>query len=217
MRGSERTDHRLSPDKKSFWVRAVVILLTTGTVYAVVTVTSRRFSQVDFTNVSDGDAGTAAQPAADGPPGAPTRAQVKQLHEALRQKLGTNARGLPRVTHMEYDSWPDRLHVVVSLDATAPTPAGKNPDLRPMRDVLLHICAAELRWSDVLVSGTAPAVGIDGAVSEGTVVRALFPRSALDAVDWPRQTDDGLPPLARQFAVDPGFAAPARPERAPAK
>ena len=86
-----------------------------------------------------------------------------------------------------------------------------------MRDVLFHIHAAGLRWSDVLVSGTAPAVGIDGAVSEGTVVRALFPRAALDAVDWPRQTDDGLPALARQFAVDPGFAAPAPPQTAPAK
>ena len=206
----------MDPDKKSFWVRAVVLVVTTGTVYGVVAVTSRRFSQVDLMSLVD-DAGPAAQPAAGGPPGAPTRSQVKQLHEALRQKLGTNARGLPRVTHMEYDGWPDRLHVVCSLDATAATPAGKNPDLRPMRDVLYHIHAAGLRWSDVLVSGTAPAVGIDGAVSEGTVVRALFPRSALDAVDWPRETDDGLPALARQFAVDPGFAAPMPPQTAPTK
>ena len=211
----------MSPDKKSFWVRAVVLLLTTGTVYGVVALTSRRFSQVDFTSVIDVDAGTAAQPAADGPPGAPTRAQVKQLHEALRQKLGTNARGLPRVTHLEYDGWPDRLHVVCSLDAaagaSAGTSAGKNPDLRPMRDVLFHIHAAGLRWSDVLVSGTAPAVGIDGAVSECTIVRAMFPRAALDAVDWSRQTDNGLPALARQFAVDPAFAAPAPPQTAPTK
>src|SRR5687767_11313827 len=76
-------DRRLSPDKKSFWVRAVVLLLTTGTVYGVVAVTSRHFSQVDFTSLAGDDAGTAAQPPADGPPGAPTRAQVKQLHDAL--------------------------------------------------------------------------------------------------------------------------------------
>ena len=205
----------MSPDKKLFWVRAVVLVVTTGTVYGVVAVTSRHFSRVDLAGI-DEDTGVASESTPSGAPGAPTRAQVKQLHEALRQKLGTNARGLPRVTHLEYDGWPDRLHVVCSLDATA-TRAGKNPDLRPMRDVLLHVHAAGLRWSDILVSGTAPAVGIDGAVSEGTVVRALFPRSALDAVDWPRLTDDKLPPLAREFAVDPGFAVPAPPQTAPTK
>jgi hypothetical protein len=139
-------------------------------------------------------------------PGAPTRDQVTKLQDALRQKLGTNDRGLPRITLIEYDDWPDRLSIVFPLDtvpATQPDGAKKRAQLRPLRDVLEQAHAGGLNWSWVLLSGTAATRGYFGGPAETTVVRAVFSRKTLDRADWSQLTDETLAAMADQFTTDP--------------
>lgn len=139
-------------------------------------------------------------------PGAPTRIEVSKLHDAMRRQLGNNSRGLPRVTLVEYDDWPDRLAIVFPLEvnhpATQPGEA-KRARLHPLRDVLRHAHAGGLSWSWVLVSGTAPTRGYFGGAAESTAVRAVFSRKVLDDLDWSKVTDESLAALAEQFVADP--------------
>ena len=161
------------------------------------------------------DAGGDAPMAPAGRPGAPTAVQVKQLHAKLLKALGTNGRGLPRVSHVDYEPWPDRLLVVFPLDRDlrTMTPA-EAAELRPLADVLRITCAGGLQWKYVLLSGTAPVEGPGGRVSETTVVRALFAREILDGLDWSRTSTRDLESLAEQFTVDAELAE-VRPGGAP--
>lgn len=148
-----------------------------------------------------------AQVAPGGPPGAPERMQVKQLQGKLQKALGTNARGLPRVSYVDYEPWPDRLLVVFALDRNLLTMSpAEAVELRPLADVLRLTHAGGLQWKYVLLCGTAPVAGAGGRTSETTVVRALFSREKLDRVDWSRFTAREAEALAEQFAVESDLA-----------
>ena len=204
----------MSSDKKTVWILATVMVLLAGLGYVMVAAYAHHFSQTAEALYGGDESNTPS-----GPPGAPTREQVARLHDALRKQFGTNARGLYRVTHLEYDGWPDRMHVVLALDhnplTMTPTQA---TELRPLLDVLRAVHAAGLHWSWVLVSATAPAEVEPGKVTEATVVRTSIARDKLDKLDWRDSTTDELVALAEQFSVDDALsqirkAAPARPER----
>jgi hypothetical protein len=210
-----------SDNKKSMWVQAVVLILMAGTGYLLSAVYARNFVPAADA-LADADAG----PVRNGPVGAPTHEQVLQLHEKLRNKFGVNARGLPRVTHLDYDGWPDRMHVVVALDHSplTMTPA-QAAELNPLLDVVGAVRDGGLQWRWILVSATAPMEGPGHKVAEETVVRAVFSRVKLDKADWSRLTAAELTAMAEQFNVDPSIAdvgkaaAPkesARPATAPA-
>ena len=187
----------METDKKTLWVLATVIVLLGGVGYVIVAAYARGFSQ----RVESVDADAEATPA--GPVGAPTREQVSRLHDALRKRFGTNARGVPRVAHLDYDGWPDRMHVVLALDHNplTMTPA-QAAELRPMVDVLHAVHAAGLQWRWVLVSCTAPAEVTPGQVTEATVVRASIAREHLDKLDWSSVTTEALAGMAEQFTLD---------------
>ena len=208
----------MSSDKKTMWVQATVLILLAGVAYLMVAVYAQGWGQAVASTEETGPDGQAV---AHGPPGAPTRAQVKQLHEALRKKLGTNARGLSRVASVDYDGWPDRLVVVFALDHNpmTMTPA-QAVEVKPMLDVLRSVHAGGLHWRWVMLCGTAP-LDTNGAISETTVVRAQFAREKLDRADWTRLQPDALPGLAESFTVEPELgdlrpAAPKTPDTKPA-
>ena len=202
----------MSSDKRTMWIQATVLVVLAGLGYLMVAVYARGWNQAAA--VADGGAEAQADPG--GPPGTPTRARVKQLHEALRKKFGTNARGLSRVASVDYDGWPDRLVVVFALDHNPLTMSpAQAAALRPMRDVLEAVHAAGLRWGWVLLCGTAPLEGPNREVAETTVVRAQFARAKLDAVKWGTLEFVAVPRLADSFVVEPELAA-LRPEPKPA-
>lgn len=194
----------MSSDKGTMWIQATVLIVLAGLAYLMVAVYARTFGKAAAI-VQNLDAGE--NPVDNGPPGAPTREQITKLHDTLRKKLGVNARGLPRVAHVDYDGWPDRLLVVFPLDrAPADMTAVRAADLAPMLDVLRAVHAGGLRWRWVLLSGTAP-VEVGGAsLSESTVVRAVFSREKLDRADWSTLTAEMLPRLAEQFSVESELA-----------
>jgi hypothetical protein len=194
------------------WVQATVMILLAGVAYLMVAVYARGWGDAVAMTEQVGPDGQAVT---QGPPGAPTRAQVKLLHEALRKKLGTNARGLSRVASVDYDGWPDRLVVVFALDHNPMTmTAAQAAEVRPMLDVLRAAHAGGLHWRWVMLCGTAP-LDTNGSVSETTVVRAQFAREKLDRADWDHLRADALPALAESFSVEPELAdlrpAPPRP------
>ena len=215
-------------ERNVLWGRviAVAFLIAAGGIV----VTTYSYGVKKFATASD-----APEQIADAPPrrpGAPTREEVKKLEDSLRRKLGTNERGLPRVTLVEFDDWPDRLSVVYA-STSHPQPTRDHPqptqdpppgraNLHPLRDVLYHAHAAGLNWSWILLSGTAPTRGYFGPPAETTVVRAVFSRKVLDGLDWSTVTDESLPALADQFTADPalgevpGVAPPPRHTDAPA-
>lgn len=144
---------------------------------------------------------------APAPARGPSVVQVRQLHDVLRRRLGTNPRGLPRVAHVEYDPWPDRLHVVFALEhELADMPPDEAAELRPLLDVVREVHAGGLEWGWLLVTGTAPLPAESGGRVETTVVRALFSREKLDRVDWPAVTAKELTAAADQFTVNPDLA-----------
>jgi len=186
------------------WIQATVLILLAGIGYVMVAAYSRGYLQGA---AAVEDPGPDGRPVPNGPPGAPTRADLARLHDALSKKFGVNARGLPRVAHVDYDGWPDRLLVVFALDHN---PATMTPDqaleLQPMLDVLRAVHAGGLQWRWVMLSGTAPVEGFDHKVTEATVLRAVFPRDKLDRADWSQVKSSSLPILAQQFSVDGGLA-----------
>jgi hypothetical protein len=188
----------------AFWGRAIAVaflLAAGGAVVAAFSYGVEKFGASASANASDEQEQESSRR-----PGAPTRNEVKKLQTVLRQKLGTNERGLPRVTVMEYDDWPDRLSIVFPLETVPPAQpdeARKRVALRPLRDVLQHAHAGGLNWSWVLLSGTAPTRGYFGGPAETTVVRAIFSRKALDRADWSQLTDETLAAMAEQFSTDP--------------
>ena len=203
----------MGSDKKTLWVLAAAVILLAGLGYVMVAAYAHSFGPA--AEALSGAAEPTTSPG--GPAGAPTREQVARLHDALRKQLGTNARGLPRVTHLDYDGWPDRLHVVLALDHNplTMTPA-QAAELRPLVDVLRAVHAAGLHWRWVLVSATAPAQVAPGHVTETTVVRASIARDKLDTLDWRTATTEEVAALAEQFTVDDSLAGvrketPARP------
>ena len=205
----------MNPDKKTAWVVATALVLLAGLGYVMVAAYAHSFGPAaEALSAADGPTTAPA-----GPPGAPTREQVARLHDALRKQLGTNARGLYRVSHLDYDGWPDRLHVVLALDHNPPTmtPAQAH-ELRPLLDVLRAVHAAGLQWRWVLVSATAPAEVEPGRITEATVVRASVAREKLDTLDWRTATTEELIALAEQFTVDDSLAgvrteSPAKPAK----
>ena len=185
-------------DKRTMWIQAAVLIVLAGLGYLLVAVYARGYGPAADAVQELGADGT---PLRDGPPGAPTRAEVNRLHDALRQKLGVNARGLARVASMDYDGWPDRLSVVFALDHNPATmTAAQAAELRPMLDVLRGVHAGGLQWRWVLLSGTAP-VDVNGKIAELSVVRAMFSREKLDNVDWSRATAESVRGLAEQFSI----------------
>jgi hypothetical protein len=194
----------VSPDKKTMWVQAVVLVLLAGTGYVLSAVYARNF--VPAAELLDNPEAL-NQRVHNGPAGAPTREQVARLHESLRNKFGVNARGLPRVTHLDYDGWPDRMHVVFALDHN---PLTMTPDqaaeLRPLVDVVRAVRDGGLQWRWILVSATAPTEGPGRKVAEATVARAVFSRERLDQVDWSGITALELTAMAEQFNLDPSIA-----------
>jgi hypothetical protein len=179
------------------WVRATVLVLLAGLGYLMVALYARAYNPA-----AEATEGAVDGSEHNGPPGAPTRAQLARLHESLRKELGVNARGLPRVASVNYDGWPDRLVVVFALDETraAATPAPADP-FRPMPDVLRAVHAAGLHWRWLMLCGTAPVELAPGKAAETTAVRATFSRDKLDAVDWARIDPAGVKDLAEQFNV----------------
>jgi len=159
------------------WVQAVVLVLLAGTGYVLSAVYARNF--VPAAELLD-DPEALQRHIHNGPPGAPTREQVARLHDALRNKFGVNARGLPRVTHLDYDGWPDRMHLVLALDHNplTMTPA-QAAELTPLVDVVRAVRDGGLQWRWMLVSATAPVEGPGHKVAESTVVRAIFSREEL--------------------------------------
>ena len=207
----------MGSDKKTVWILASVMVLLAGFGYVMVAAYAHQFSQ-NAESLYGGDESNTPP----GPAGAPTREQVARLHESLRKQFGVNARGIDRVTHLEYDGWPDRMHVVLALDhnplTMTPTQAA---ELRPMVDVLRALHAAKLQWRWVLVSTTAPAEVEAGKITEATVVRASVAREKLERLDWNNVTTDDLAAVAEQFTVDDALAqlrkaAPPKPQRRPA-
>lgn len=192
----------MNPDKKMTWILATAMVLLAGLGYVMVAAYASHYSREAQAAYGGDESNTPP-----GPAGAPTREQVGRLHDALRRQFGTNARGLERVTHLDYDGWPDRMHVVLALDhnpmTMTPTQAG---ELRPMPDVLRALHAAGLHWRWVLVSATAPARAEPGQVTEATVVRMSIAREKLDKLDWQTATTDDLVAAAEQFSVDDTLA-----------
>lgn len=213
----------MSSDKRTVWIQATVMILLAGLAYVMVAAYARGWGQT--AELLDNP--EMAAPVISGPPGAPTREQVAQLHDNLRKKFGTNARGRPRVVHLDYDGWPDRMHVVFTLDHNplTMTPA-QAAELRPMLDVLQAVHAGGLQWRWVLVSGTGPMENLEHQVAEATVVRAVFAREKLDKIGWSRVTIEKLTGMAEQFTLDPSLTGghsflpakedPARPKPQPA-
>jgi hypothetical protein len=187
------------------WVQATVLLLLAGLGYVMVALYARGWNQT----VAVAEGGRQGHFDEGLPPGAPTRAQVKQLHDTLRKKLGFNPRGLARVASVDYDGWPDRLVVVFALDHDpASMTAAQAAELSPMRDVLEAVHAAGLNWGWLMLCGTAPLEGPDQHVAEMMVVRAQFSRAKLDKVKWSALEPAGVPPLADSFYVEPELRVP---------
>lgn len=194
----------MSSDKKTMWLQASVLIVLAGLAYVMVAVYARGWGQAV---AATEEAGPDGQVVAARPPGAPTRAQVKQLHDSLRKALGTNGRGLSRVASVDYDGWPDRLVVVFALDHNPLTmTAAQAMELRPMHDVLRAVHAGGLQWRWVMLCGTAPVQGPGRQVSETTVVRVQFPREKLDHADWARLKPETLVDLADSFSAEPELA-----------
>lgn len=209
----------MSTDKRTVWIQATVMILLAGLAYVMVAAYARGWGQTAELLENP----EMATPVINGPTGAPTREQVAQLHENLRKKFGTNARGRPRVVHLDYDGWPDRMHVVFSLDHNplTMTPA-QAAELRPLLDVLQAVHAGGLQWRWVLVSGTGPLENLQRQVTEATAVRAVFAREKLDRVDWSHIKMEDLTGMAEQFTLDPSLTGghkllPAKGDASPAK
>jgi hypothetical protein len=133
-----------------------------------------------------------------------TVARARQFHAELRRQLGSNGRGLPVVSAVDYDPAIDRLHVIVSLDHTLDDPAeARLSGMRRVFDVLKAFQASDLSCNTVLVTATAPIPGQAGNESEGMVIRCQFPRERLDRVEWSRATPEEVPALAEQFWLYP--------------
>jgi hypothetical protein len=180
------------------WVQATVLVVLAGLGYLMVALYARAYNPEAGTTDEFGG-GNVEQ---NGPPGAPTRAQLSQLLEALRLQLGVNARGLPRVASVNYDGWPDRLSVVFALDETPAAETAPPPkDLRPLLDVLRAVHDGGLQWRWLMLCGTGRVEVTPGKVAETTVVRATFSRDKLDRTDWSAVTPDSVRDLAEQFNV----------------
>jgi hypothetical protein len=192
----------MGPDKKTVCILAAAMILLAGLGYVMVAAYASHFTREAEAAYGGDESNTPP-----GPAGAPTREQVARLHDALRRQFGTNARGLERVTHLDYDGWPDRMHLVLALDHNplTMTPAQAS-ELRPLLDVLRALHAAGLHWGCVLVSATAPAQAEPGRVTEATVVRMSITREKLDRLDWRNATTDDLVAAADQFSVDDALA-----------
>lgn len=146
--------------------------------------------------------------AADSSPADPARranvARARQFHVELREKLGSNGRGLPVITAVDYDDAIDRLHVIVSLDHTLDEPAeARLSGMRRVLEVLRAFHVSDLNCGAVLVTATAPIPGQAGNESEGMVIRSQFASERLDRVEWTRATPEEVPTLAEQFWLYP--------------
>src|SRR3954470_8430718 len=219
-----RTGRRLdSENKKGMWVKAIVLIVLSATGYLLAAAYARSYMPAQQ-QLADSDP---SAPQGPPPAGAPTREQVAQLHDALRAKFGSNARGLSRVTHLDYDGWPDRMHVVVALDHNITTMTPQQAvELAPVLDIVRAIRESGLHWRWILVSATAPVEGPGKKFAEESVVRAVISREKLDRADWKNLTAAGLTAMAEQFTVDPSLSGlrrsvlgnddPARPQTRPA-
>jgi hypothetical protein len=196
------------------WVQATVLVVLAGLGYLMVALYARAYNP-EAGAADEIGGGNVEQ---NGPPGAPTRAQLSQLLEALRLQLGVNARGLPRVASVNYDGWPDRLSVVFALDETPAAETAPPPkDLRPLLDVLRAVHDGGLQWRWLMLCGTGRVEVTPGKAAETTVVRATFSRDKLDRADWSEVTPDSVRDLAEQFNVmlEPTTSAKPRPDAAP--
>jgi len=197
----------VSSDKRTMWVQATVLVILAGLGYLMVALYARAYNAAP-----DPGEASIADGHENGPPGAPTRAQLSELHESLRRQLGVNSRGLPRVASVNYDGWPDRLVVVFALDHD---PAGATPEqmaeLRPMLDVLRAVHAGGLRWRWLMLCGTGPVELTPGKTAETTVVRATFSREKLDHLEWNKLEPVAVQGLAEQFNVLLEPKAPSQP------
>jgi len=188
------------------WVQATVLVVLAGLGYLMVALYARTYNAA----VEANDFGGTAEH--NGPPGAPTRAQLAQLHESLRRQLGVNARGLPRVASVNYDGWPDRLVVVFALDQDPATVTqAQLAEMSPTLDVLRAVHDAGLQWRWLMLCGTGPVEVEKGKVAEMTVVRATFARDKLDQADWSSVTPESVHGLAQQYNIllDPPASQPA--------
>jgi hypothetical protein len=154
------------------------------------------------------DAALAGDVAEEPPPLPPLRVPLtprsarnaRELHAALLRAFGDNPRGSSRVTYVDYDPHPDRVHITFALDQADPAdPAARPAALRRVRDLLEAVHDGDMPWTWVLVTGTAPVVDKAGNTAESTVIRAQFRRDRLRKVDWPNTTADHVEPLAEQF------------------
>jgi hypothetical protein len=129
-----------------------------------------------------------------------TARNARELHTALREHFGNNARGESCITYVDYDRHPDRLHITFALDDADPAAKAARPAaLKRIRDLLEAVHDGNMMWTWVLVTGTAATNDRSGAVSESMVIRAQFSRDKLAKVDWPHAAGDEVPRLAEHY------------------
>ena len=179
----------------------IFIAITVGLLFA--------YSRVFEPGAGEGAAMANSPQRRPSPPRVPSD-RVRDFYTRLRSTLGTNARGLPAVSAVNYDAATDRLHVVLSLDHTLQAPAeARAAGTRRMLDVLRAYHAAGLGCTSVLITATAPAPGPSTNSAEVTVMRSQFSRDRLARADWPRLKGDDVPALAEQFWLYPELEPPA--------
>lgn len=125
-----------------------------------------------------------------------------ELLAALLKEFGTNARGMSCITFVDYDHHPDRLHITFALDTELTAPSARAAALGRIRDILRAIHAGEMRWTWVLVTGTAPTADKNGGMSEATVIRTQFLRERLNRLDWKKLSADDVQNAAEQYWVN---------------
>jgi hypothetical protein len=147
---------------------------------------------------------TAAPPSTRHEPLTPkTATTAQELQAALAAAFGANARGLPSVTFVEYDRYPDRVYIALSLDdANLAAPGATTAALQRMRDVLEAIHDGAMPWTWVLMTGTAPVPDKNGSLSESTVIRAQFSRGHLRHLDWTHLKPSDIRAAAEQYWVN---------------
>jgi hypothetical protein len=133
-----------------------------------------------------------------------TARSARELNAALLKRFGTNGRGMAFVTVVDYDPHPDRLHISFPLDELdAEAPTARTTGLKKARDLLASLRGGQMRWTWVLLTGTAPLREESGKVSEATVMRMQFSREWLDRADPDRLGPDDLKGAAEQFWLHP--------------
>ena len=178
---------------------AVFVVFAVGLIFV-----SRQFHASADEAFSGEEAAARATPPSTRPAGVPltprTATNARELHQALETAFGKNARGVSFITYVDYDPHPDRLHITFALDDADPKrPGSERAALTRMGQILGAIHDGQMKWTWVLLTGTAQARDYKGAVDESTVIRAQFSRDRLRRPDWAKIRFEKLPKSAEQY------------------